>query len=62
MVFPVSPLEGVVDAGVAGARADRAELLQRSRALGLPVEDVVLLEDDVAVEADVLSGSLKNKL
>jgi hypothetical protein len=62
MVFPVSPLEGVVDAGVTGARADGAKLLQRSRALGLPVEDVVLLEDDVAVETDVLSGSLKNKV
>jgi len=54
-------LEGVVEAGITGARADGAELLQGAHTFCLPVEDVVLLKDDVAVESDVLSSGLKKR-
>lgn len=47
------------EAGLAGARADRADLLHGSGALRLPVEDLVLLEDNVTVESHVLGCSLE---
>ena len=49
------------DAGVARARAHRAQLLHRARAFRLPVQDVVLLKDDVTVETDIVSRSLEEK-
>ncbi len=54
-------LEGVVDAGITGTGANGAELLQGARTLCLPVQDVVLLKDDVAVESNVLSSGLKSR-
>lgn len=56
-VSAVDLLEGV--AAVAGAGTDGADLLHGAGALGLPVEHLALLENDVAVQADRAGSSLK---